>query len=107
MKKPVGLSVGAIGFSILVIALDFAVVRAACLSPRPQLPVHLVDRLLGRGSDRWAAFAFFLLPMIDFLLIGAYRLRRRGDHTAGTVGFVSAGSVITDRRQGNGGVSSE
>ena len=36
MKKPAGLSVGAIGFAILVIALDFAVVRAACLSPTPQ-----------------------------------------------------------------------
>ncbi len=34
MKKTAGLSVGAIGFAILVMALDFAVVRAACLSPR-------------------------------------------------------------------------
>ena len=95
MKKPAGLSVGAIVFSILVIALDFAVIRAACLRPRPELPLHLVDRLLGRGSDGWAVFAFFLLPMINALLIGVYRLRRRGVHTAGTVGFVIAGSAAT------------
>jgi hypothetical protein len=95
MNKPAGLSVGTIGFSILVIALDFAVIRAACLGPRPELPVHLVDRLLGRGAGEWAVFAFFLLPMIDALLIGAYRLRRRGDHTAGTVGYVAAGFVAT------------
>jgi hypothetical protein len=40
-------------------------------------------------------FAFFSLPMIDALLIGIYRLRRRGDHTATTVGFVIAGSAAT------------
>ena len=33
--------------------------------------------------------------MINALLIGVYRLRRRGDHTAGTVGYVAAGSVAT------------
>jgi hypothetical protein len=36
VKKFAALSVGAIGFAILVIALDFAVFRAACLSPTPQ-----------------------------------------------------------------------
>jgi hypothetical protein len=95
MNKPAGLSVGAIGFAILVIALDFAVIRAACLDPRPELPADLVDQLLGRGSNGWAGFAFFLLPMINGVLIGAYRLRRRGDHTARTVGFVIAGSTAT------------
>ena len=69
MKKPAGFSVGAIGFAILVIALDFAVVRAACLSPRPEergisgaplLPGMLAGRLLSRGPDGWAVFAFFL-----------------------------------------------
>lgn len=105
MKKTVGLSVGAIGFAILVIALDFAVIRAACFSARPEekreypgaplLPVHLAGRLLSPGSDGWRVFAFFLLPMINALLIRAYRLRRRGDHTAGTVGYVAAGSVAT------------
>ena len=30
MKKASGLSVGAIGFAIVIIALDFAVIRAAC-----------------------------------------------------------------------------
>jgi hypothetical protein len=104
MKKAAGLSVGAIGFAIVVIALDFAVVRAACLRPTPQerattgapfLPGRLAGRLLSRGPDGWAVFAFFLLPMINALLIGVYRLRRRGDHSAGTVGYVAAGSVAT------------
>jgi hypothetical protein len=104
MKKISRLSVGAIGFAIFVIALDFAVIRVACLSPRPEerarpgallLPGMLAGRLLSPGSHGWAVFAFFLLPMIDALLIGVYRLRRRGDHTAGTVGFVSAGSATT------------
>jgi hypothetical protein len=104
MKKVSGLSVGAIGFAILVIALDFAVIRFACLSPRqeeragpgaPLLPGILAGRLLSRGPDGWAVFAFFLLPMIDALLIGVYRLRRRGDRTAGTVGSVIAGSAAT------------
>jgi hypothetical protein len=95
MKKTAGLSVGAIGFAILVMALDFAVVRAACLSPTPQLPGMLVGRLLSRGPDGWTVFAFFLLPMINAILIGVYRLRRRGVHTAGTVGFVIAGSAAT------------
>jgi hypothetical protein len=105
MKKAAGLSVGAIGFAILVIALDFAVVRAACFSPAPQeranytgvrlLPGMVAGRLLSRGPDGWAVFAFFLLPMINVLLIGVYRLRRRGCRTAGTVGYVAAGSVAT------------
>jgi hypothetical protein len=95
MKKPAGLSVGAIVFAILVIALDFAVIRAACLGPRLELPADLHDRLIGRGSGESAVFAFFLLPMINALLIGAYRLRRRADHTAGTVGYVAAGTVAT------------
>jgi hypothetical protein len=104
MKKPTGLSVGAIGFAILLIALDFAVVRAACLSPTPQeranagallLPGMLAGRLLSREPDGWAVFFFFLLPMINALMIGAYRLRRRGVHTAGTIGFVIAGSAAT------------
>ncbi len=104
MKKAAGLSVGAIGFAILVIALDFAVIRAACLSPTqqerattaaPLLPGTLAGRLLKRGPDGWAVFAFFLLPMINSLLVGVYRLRRRGDQTAGTVGYVTAGSVAT------------
>ena len=99
MKKTAGLSVAAIGFAILVMALDFAVVRAACLSPRseekreypgaPLLPGHLAGRLLSRGPDGWAVFAFFLLPMINALLIGVYRLRRRGVHPPGQSGSSS------------------
>ena len=38
---------------------------------------------------------FFLLPMINALLIGVYRLLPRGDHYAGTVGYVAAGSMAT------------
>jgi hypothetical protein len=104
MKKTAALSVGAIGFAILVIALDLAVVRAACLSPTLQertttgalsLPGMLAGRLLSREPDGWAVFAFFLLPMINALLISVYRLRRRGDQIAGTVGYVAAGSVAT------------
>jgi hypothetical protein len=103
MKAP-GLSLTAIGFAILVIAIDLAVIRAAFLGPGPEgsagpgtrlLPHMLADPVLGPGREGWAIFAFFLLPMIDALLIGAYRLRRRGDHTTRTVGFVIAGSVAT------------
>ena len=102
--KASGLSVAAIGFAILVIAIDFAVIRAAFLSPGPEgwgepgvrlLPHMLADPIFGPGPKGWAVFAFFLLPMIDALLIGVYRLRRRGDHTAGTAGYVIAGSVAT------------
>jgi hypothetical protein len=95
MEKTAGISVGAIGFAILVIALDFAVVRAAWLSPTPLHPAELTGRLLSGGAFGWAVFAFFLLPMINALLIGVYRLRRRGGHTAGTVGFIIAGSAAT------------
>jgi hypothetical protein len=96
--------VAAIGFAILVIAIDFAVIRAAFLSPGPKgwgepgvrlLPHMLADPIFGPGPKGWAVFAFFLLPMIDALLIGVYRLRRRGDHTAETAGYFIAGSVAT------------
>ena len=102
--KASGLSLAAIGFTILVIAIDFAVIRAALLSPgtggwaepgAPLLPGTLVGPIISARPKGWAIFAFFLLPMIDALLIGVYRLRRRGDHTATTVGYVIAGSVAT------------
>jgi hypothetical protein len=102
--KSSGIAVAAIGFAILVIAIDFAVIRAAFLSPGPKgwgepgvrlLPHMLADPIFGPGPKGWVVFAFFLLPMIDALLIGVYRLRRRGDHTAGTAGYVIAGSVAT------------
>ena len=104
MKKVSRLSVSAAGFAILIIALDFAVIRGACLRPMPEveprygppfLPGMVVARLLGRRADGWVVFAFFLLPMINALLIGAYRLRWRGDHTVETVGYVIAGTVAT------------
>jgi hypothetical protein len=102
--KACKLSVAAIGFAILVIAIDCAVIRAAFLSPGPErwgkpgarlLPHMLADPIFGPGPKGWAVFAFFLVPMLNALLIGVYRLRRRGDHTAGTVGYVIAGSVAT------------
>jgi hypothetical protein len=95
------LSVAAIGFAILVVAIDFAVIRAAFRGagwgePGVRiLPHSLANPIFGPGPKGWAVFAFFLLPMIDALLIGVYRLRRRGDHTAGTLGYVIAGSVAT------------
>jgi hypothetical protein len=101
--KASGLSVAAIGFAILVIAIDFAVIRAAFLSSLLRaweqpgarlLPGMLAHPIFGPGPKGWAVFAFFLLPMIDALLIGVYRLRRRGGD-AGTVGYVIAGSVAT------------
>jgi hypothetical protein len=102
--KASGLSLTAIGFAILVLAMDFAVIRGAFLGPGSEhwaepgaslLPHMLADPVFNPGPKRWAVFAFFLLPMIDAVLIGVFRLRRRGDHTAGTVGFVIAGSVAT------------
>jgi hypothetical protein len=98
------LSVAAIGFAILVIAMDFAVIRAAFFGPGPSgsaergaplLPHDLADPVYKSGPPGSAVFAFFLLPMIDALLVGVYRLWRRGDHTAWTVGFVVAGSAAT------------
>jgi hypothetical protein len=100
MKAP-KLTVAAIGFAILVIAMDFAVIRAAFRGagwgePGARiLPHSLADPIFGPAPKGWAVFALFLLPMIDALLIGVYRLRRRGDHTAGTLGYVLAGSVAT------------
>jgi hypothetical protein len=55
----------------------------------------LADPIFSARPKGWAVFAFCLLPMIDALLIGVYRLRRRGDHTATTVGYVIAGSAAT------------
>jgi hypothetical protein len=102
--KTCGLSVAAIGFAILVIAIDFAVIRTAFLSSLLRawaepgarlLPGMLASPIFGPGPKRMGGFAFFLLPMIDALLIGVYRSLRRGELTAGTVGFVIAGSVAT------------
>jgi hypothetical protein len=105
VMKSSGISVAAIGFGILVITIDLATIRAAFLPsteelarlglPVLELPGALPARFLIPESNGWAVFAFFSLPMIDALLIGVYRLRRRGDHTAGTVGYVIAGSVAT------------
>ncbi len=100
--KATGLSVAAITFAILVIAIDSAVIRAAFLGPhnslepgRPLLPSMFGGNFLDPKQKVWAVFAYYLLPMIDALLIGVYRLRRRGGHTARTVGYIIAGSAAT------------
>jgi hypothetical protein len=99
--KSSGFSLPAMGFAILVIAIDFAVIRAAFLSAGPVgwerglLPNMLGNQFLSPRVPGWPVFAYFLLPMIDALLIGVYRLRWRGDHTARTVWYVIAGSVAT------------
>jgi hypothetical protein len=99
--KSSGFSLPAMGFAILVIAIDFAVIRAAFLSAGPVgwerglLPNMLGNQFLSPRVPGWPVFAYFLLPVIDALLIGVYRSRLRGDHTASTVGYVIAGSVAT------------
>jgi hypothetical protein len=56
--------------------------------------MHAHSALCIRRGRRLALRCMSIRP-INALLIGAYRLRRRGVHTAGTVGFVIAGSAAT------------
>jgi hypothetical protein len=74
------LSIASIGLVVAVFALDFAVVRNALLDNRPV---------------SWRAFAVWLLPAFDALLIGLYWVRRRDRRTPGAVGFLAAGAVAT------------
>jgi hypothetical protein len=69
-----------VGFAILLVAINLAVARVA---------------LLAADTETWPHFVLFLLPMIDILLVGGYRLRRRDRRTAATLGFLLAGSVGT------------
>jgi hypothetical protein len=73
-------TIGSLGFVVLFLAVDLAVMRGVFLDDRP-----------GPG----AVFAFFLLPMVDALLIAAYRLGNPGGRTPRAVGFLVAGSVAT------------
>ncbi len=79
MKFP-RFSLSSIGLAILVLALDFAVIRVAFFNPRP---------------EAWTVFALFLLPMFDVLLIALYRLRRDGRRTTGSIAFFVAGIAAT------------
>ncbi|MHC5539459.1 hypothetical protein ACYOEI_14675 [Singulisphaera rosea] len=94
------LSVGAIGFAILVVAINFAVIRATFLGAVKAADLHvlphiLVDPIISPTPDYWAVFSFYLLPMLDALLIGVYLLHKRHLHSARTVGFVFAGTPAT------------
>jgi hypothetical protein len=62
-------------------AIDLAVTRAALFG--------------GPGLESSALGAFYLLPMIDALLIGLYRLRRAGRRTGRAAGFLIGGSLAT------------
>ena len=79
MKLP-RFSLSTIGFVILLLAIDFAVIRAAFRS------VNVVG---------WTVFALFLLPMFDAVLIALYRLRRRECRTAQATGFLISGIAAT------------
>jgi hypothetical protein len=75
MKLP-RISLVSIEFVIVVLAVNFGVMRA------------LYDNSTEGG---WALSAFLLLPMIDVLLIGLFRLRRRDRRTPRAIGFLLVG----------------
>lgn len=77
MKFP-RFSLASIGFLILVLAIDFAVIRIAFRSP---------------SFEGCATFALLLLPMFDALMIALYRLRRPERRSARSIGFFIAGTV--------------
>jgi hypothetical protein len=79
--RPPRFTIGSIAFATLILAVDFAVIRAA-----------LFD---GLGLDGWAIPTLLLLPMIDALLVVAYRARRRERRNVRTAGFLVAGSLAT------------
>ncbi len=79
MKAP-RISLATVGFVILVLAINFALIRVA---------------LLSWEQGVWETFAFLLMPMIDVLLIACYRLLREERRTAGNLGFAIAGMVAT------------
>jgi len=73
-------TLASIVFLVLILAIDFGIIRAAFRSLR---------------FEDWSITALWLLPMIDALLIGLYRLRRRERRTGRALGFLVAGSAAT------------
>jgi hypothetical protein len=82
MKWP-RFSLAGIAFAILVVGVDFAVVRRAFFSG------------LNIPDNYWAIFVVLLLPMIDALLIGLYRLRRAECRSNRSMGFIFFGTFAT------------
>jgi hypothetical protein len=74
------ITVASIAFVVLIAAIDFGVIRAV---------------LRAQDINDWELQVFLLLPMIDALLIVAYRLRRPERRTRRASGFLIAGSVAT------------
>jgi hypothetical protein len=74
------IKLSSVGFAVFVLALNFAVVRAAFFGP---------------GPNYWAVFVMFLLPMLDTFAIVLYRMRGPGHRTAGALGFVVTGAAAT------------
>jgi hypothetical protein len=79
MKFP-RFSLASIGFAILVLGIDFAVIRIA---------------FRDLSFTGWAAFAFLLLPMCDTLMIALYRMRQPVRRSTRAIGFFIAGTVAT------------
>jgi hypothetical protein len=79
MKLP-RIELGSLVFAILVLALDFAVLRWALTAHYQESP---------------AISVLLLLPMFDGLLVALYRLRRPSRRTAGAIGFILGGTVAT------------
>jgi hypothetical protein len=79
MKLP-RFSLATIGFTILVLAIDFAVIRVAFQS---------------HSLSDWAPFALLLLPMLDAVLIALYRMRRRKRRAPKALGFLVCGAAAT------------
>jgi hypothetical protein len=83
MKLP-RVSLVSIEFVIVVLAVNFGVMRA------------LYDSVPGSLTDGgWALAGFLLLPMIDLLLIGLFRLRRRDRRTPRAIGILIVGSAAS------------
>lgn len=78
-------TLASIGFAVVLVAVNLASVRAAVMTE------------LGDTDDvDMSGFAAFLvLPMIDALMIVAYRLRKPARQTARAVGFLAGGGLAT------------
>jgi cytochrome bd-type quinol oxidase subunit 2 len=82
MKWP-RFSLAGIAFAILVLGVDFAVVRRAFFT-RLNIP-----------ENYCAIFVLLLLPMIDALLIGLHSLRRVESRSNRSMGFIFFGTFAT------------